>query len=93
MSESHQKTAYQDTDAGQFDHQYHNPHAHPSPQTEGHYSTTGSYTPQYGQEILELHHAMEYQNSGYVSGTIDMADVTSVMENTLQACETYLQYP
>jgi hypothetical protein len=56
-----------------------------------HHSTTtqGGYTPYSGQDILELHHAMEYRNAGYV----DVSRVTSTVDNTLQAPEAYLQYP
>jgi hypothetical protein len=95
--EQQQKTHQDSGDSGQFDHYHnHNPrtqthsNAHPSSST-GHYSTTGSYTPHnhYGaQEMLELHHAMEYQNRGYIGSAVDM----SAVENTLQTYETYLQY-
>lgn len=35
-------------------------------------------------DLLELHHAMEFQSSGFVGGAVDMSHVTSVVENTLQ---------
>ncbi|KAF7968685.1 hypothetical protein HWV62_29688 [Athelia sp. TMB] len=34
-------------------------------------------------DIVELHHAMEFRTSGFVAGAVDMSRVTSVVENTL----------
>jgi hypothetical protein len=76
---------------------YHNPNPYPQPSpTDSHHSTTtptGPYSPYNGQDILELHHAMEYHNSGYVAGAVDMSHVTTAVENTLCTQEPYLQYP
>lgn len=96
LPETAQKS-YANPELNQFsntDH-YHNPNPYPptsSMESHQHQSTTGSYS-HYNGEILELHHAMEYQNSGFVSGAVDMSYVTSTVENILQPPEPYLQYP
>lgn len=69
---------------------FHNPPPYPhTSSAEGHYSTTGSYSPQNGHDILELHHAMEYNNPRYVAGAVDMSHVTSTVENTLHNPESF----
>lgn len=56
---------------------------------------SGYQTPYDGQAALQLHHAMEYQNSGFVSTAVNMSHVTSAVENALHAHDEdlYLQYP
>jgi len=65
-----------------------------TPSTESHRPTptAGPYSPFNGQDILELHHAMDFHDSGYSDRAIDMSHVTSSIENTLRAPKLYLQY-
>ena len=46
-------------------------------------------------DVVELHHAMEFRNSGFVNGAVDMSHVTSVVENTLHTPidnNSFMQY-
>jgi len=65
-----------------------------TPSTESHRPTptTGSYSSFNNQDILELHHAMEFHKSGYADRATDMSHVTSSLENTLRAPKLYFQY-
>jgi hypothetical protein len=61
-----------------------------TPSTESHRPTptAGSYSSFNNQDILELHHAMEFHKSGYADRATDMSYVTS----SLQAPKLYFQY-
>jgi len=95
LPESSQKS-YINAEPNQFSNTgslYHQPGPYPQASSpEGHYTTAGCL-PQYnGQDILELHHAMEYHNSRRATEAVDMSHVTSTVENTLRAPEAYLHY-
>ena len=52
--------------------------------------TAGPYSPFNSQDILELHHVMEFHKSGYADRAIDTSHVTSSIENTLRVSKLYL---